>query len=69
MIRISKTEKEYLLSKGYKWSDHIHKTHSNSGITYYATEDKRLLKELKNYRQSRIISSYGNYTDKKKKNN
>lgn len=60
MIRISKSEKEYLLSKGYGWGEFLHKTHSNAKSTYYATEARNLLNDLNRYRKSRIIKTVGN---------
>ena len=39
MIKITKSEAEWLLKNGFKYSEHIHKTHTNHP-TYYVTEGK-----------------------------
>lgn len=55
MIIINKDEKDYLLSKGYKFCDHIHKTvGSGKNKTYYATESSGLMKDLFKYRELRL---------------
>ena len=56
MIRISKTERDYLESKGFGFPYYLHRTfgkHKN----YYATEDPRLMKVLYNFRKRSIIKT------------
>ena len=55
MLIINKIEKDYLISKGYKFGSHIHKTiGGGKNKTYYATENQKLLKDLEYYRNSQI---------------
>ncbi|MBQ0035603.1 MAG: hypothetical protein KBT35_01660 [Firmicutes bacterium] len=57
MIKITKSEMEYLLSKGVPYHENgISVTHSNSGKTYYLTETNRNLKLLGEYSKSRVRS-------------
>lgn len=51
MIKITKNEKDFLVSKGMKFGDMLHRTYSGH-TTYYATEDPRVLKLLNNYNDS-----------------
>ena len=56
MIRISKTERDYLESKGFGFPEFLHRTfgkHKN----YYATEDRKLLKVLNDFRNKSIIKT------------
>lgn len=53
MIKINKNEVDYLLSKGFKFPDHLHKTHT-SHPTYYVTENKAY-EALKKYRESMLV--------------
>lgn len=49
MIKIDKKEVEWLISRGAKWGEDIHRTYSKHK-TYYLTESKlnmKLLKELR----------------------
>ena len=58
IVKISKQEMEYLVSKGLKFGTRsegdIHRTYSNVK-TYYLTETPYALKLLNNYRTSRIV--------------
>lgn len=51
MIQINKSEVQYLLDKGYKFGEMLHKG-AGKVKRYYATEDYRLMRELKKYRDS-----------------
>jgi hypothetical protein len=53
MIIITKREKDYLESLGYKFGNNnvLHKTYSKHP-TYYATEKKDVLKALENFRKN-----------------
>jgi len=53
VIKINKNEVDYLLSKGFKFPDHLHKTHT-SHPTYYVTENKAY-EALKKYRESMLV--------------
>ena len=56
MIRISKIERDYLESKGFGFPEFLHRTfgkHKN----YYATEDRKLLKVLNDFRNKSIIKT------------
>ena len=56
MIRISNDEMRYLRTKGFNFSEDLHKTYSGSkNNRYYATESKPLLKILDQYRASKIV--------------
>lgn len=56
IVKISKKEMEYLVSKGLKFGNggDLHKTISNVK-TYYLTETKYAMKLLNEYRKSRIV--------------
>jgi len=55
LIKISKDEMEFLQTKGYTFPSDLHKTYSgNKNNRYYATEDKKLLRDLEWYRRDRI---------------
>lgn len=49
MIKISKNEKDYLLSKGCQWFEDIHA--STTRKHYYATESSKVIKLLKQYKK------------------
>lgn len=51
MVQINQNEVKYLVSKGYQFGDMLHRCAGKSK-TYYATEDRNLLKDLKTYRNS-----------------
>ena len=56
MIKISKEERNYLESKGFGFPHYLHRTfgkHKN----YYATEDRKLLKVLNDFRNKSIIKT------------
>lgn len=57
MVKITANEKDYLISKGCKWGEEVHRTFSNKK-TYYLTESPRLLKMLDNYRKKTIVESH-----------
>lgn len=52
MIKISKSECEYLLETGAKWGDDLHHTYTKHK-TYYMTESKRNMNKLNKYRNYR----------------
>lgn len=54
MIQITKEEKDYLVSKGFKYGNDIHKTYTHNPH-YYASEYRALLNELYKYRRKRIV--------------
>lgn len=54
MVSISKNEALYLASKGAKYKEIIHRT-IGVGHKYYMTEDKYWVKQLNNYRESRVV--------------
>ena len=45
------------MSRGWKWQKHSHRTYS-SACKKYATEHKKLIEQLEEYRKKRIISTY-----------
>lgn len=47
---------EFLVRKGFKWGDDIHRTNSNRH-TYYATESRAIKTTLENYRKNKTISA------------
>lgn len=49
MIKISKKECDWLVSKGAKWHDDVHRTYAKHK-TYYMTESKRMLGLLEELR-------------------
>lgn len=53
IVLITKSEMEYLVSKGYRWQDDIHRTYSRHH-KYYATESEKLTKDLLILRESKI---------------
>lgn len=53
VIKINKAEVNYLLSQGFNFPEHLHKTHS-SHPTYYVTENKAY-KSLLKYRESLLV--------------
>jgi len=53
VIKINKDEVNYLLSQGFNFPEHLHKTHT-SHPTYYVTENKAY-KALKEYRESLLV--------------
>lgn len=53
IVLITDKECEYLLSKGWKWRDHIHRTVSGANKKY-ATENYRLMQDLENFRSQSI---------------
>lgn len=53
IVLITDKECEYLLSKGWKWRDHIHRTVSGANKKY-ATENFRLMQDLENFRSRSI---------------
>lgn len=56
MIKITKTERNYLESKGFGFPEFLHRTfgkHKN----YYATEDKKLMRVLNDFRKGKIVYS------------
>ena len=59
IVKISKKEMEYLVSKGLKFGTNsegdLHKTISNVK-TYYLTESKYAMRLLNEYRKSRIVA-------------
>lgn len=53
IVLITKSEMEYLVSKGYRWQTDIHRTYSRHH-KYYATESEKLTKDLLVLRESKI---------------
>lgn len=53
VIKINKDEVNYLLSQGFNFPEHLHKTHT-SHPTYYVTENKAY-KALQKYRESLLV--------------
>ena len=45
---------EFLVKKGFKWGDDIHRTNSNRH-TYYATESRAIKTTLENYRKTKQL--------------
>ena len=58
MIKINKQERDYLESKGFGFPEFLHRTYGKHK-KYYATEDKKLLKILNNFRNKSIDKSVG----------
>lgn len=56
IFTITKSEMEFLVRKGFKWGDDIHRTNSNRH-TYYATESRAIKTTLENYRKNKTISA------------
>ena len=56
MIKISKTEKDYLLSKGCNWYDDIHA--STTRRHYYATASPKVQTLLDEYKKNTTISRF-----------
>lgn len=56
MIKISKTEKDYLLSKGCNWYDDIHA--STTRRHYYATASPKVKTLLDEYKKNTTISRF-----------
>lgn len=57
VIIITKKEMEYLESNGCLWEEELHHTLGKSKKkTYYATETRKVLNLLSNYRKSRITN-------------
>lgn len=54
MIKISKNEKDYLLSNGCKWHIDIHA--STTRRHYYATESPKVKKLLNRYKEQTIAT-------------
>ena len=52
IVSISNDECNYLLSKGWKYKSHLHKTYSSANKKY-ATPNPDLLKDLEEYRKNR----------------
>lgn len=60
MVKITKTEMNYLKSQGFKNQEDIHKTvGSGKKATYFATESHKVLDSLEKFRQSRIVNIEG----------
>ena len=57
LVRITKKEMEYLESNGCIWEDELHHTiGKGKKKTYYATESRKILNLLSNYRKSIITN-------------
>ena len=56
MIKITKSEKDYLLSMGCKWHDEIMTSYKHRH--YYAVESYRVLSMLRKYREDQIVKRY-----------
>lgn len=56
MIKISKSEKDFLLSKGFKWHEDI--TTSYKRRHYYAVESREVLMLLRKYREDNVVERY-----------
>ena len=54
MIKINEKERDYLLGKGFKFGDDLHRTFSHHKH-YYVTERPKLLNILNSYRKSVTI--------------
>ena len=54
MIKISKTEKDYLLSNGCEWYDDIHA--STTRRHYYATASPKVQRLLDDYKKKTTVS-------------
>ena len=50
MIKINENERDYLLSKGFKFGDDLHRTFSHHKH-YYVTERQKVMSVLNNYRK------------------
>ena len=53
MIKINKNERDYLMSKGFKFGNDIHRTYTHHK-QYFVTEKPKLLNVLENYRKQQI---------------
>ena len=53
MIKISKNEKDYLLSKGCQWFEDIHA--STTRKHYYATESSKVNMLLEQYKKNTTV--------------
>lgn len=58
MIVITKKERDYLVSRGFKPVYDIHRTYGHHKH-YYATEREKLLQALWDYRDGNTIQSVG----------
>ena len=57
LVKITKKEMEYLKSNGCVWEDELHHTiGKGKKKTYYATESRKILNLLSNYRKNRITN-------------
>ena len=54
MVKITKSEKDYLLSKGCRWHKEIMASYTRRH--YYAIESQKVIDLLNQYRDSVIIS-------------
>lgn len=63
IVLITDKECEYLLSKGWKWRNHIHRTVSGANKKY-ATENYRLMQDLEKFRSRSIKET--THTNKRK---
>lgn len=53
IIQITNDECEYLLSRGWRWKEHLHKTYSAANKKF-ATENYKLLRDLEKYRRRKL---------------
>ena len=55
MIKISKKQRDYLVSKGAKYGVDIHPTGSHHSRAYYLTTNRKMMELLSDY-ETRLIS-------------
>ena len=55
MIKISKKQRDYLVSKGAKYGTDIHRTGSHHSRAYYLTTSRKMIDLLSDY-EARLIS-------------
>lgn len=60
MIQITKGEMEYLVKRGYKFEETIHRSHSDTrnGNHYWMTTDYKPMRDLEKYRKKHVVETY-----------
>jgi TfoX/Sxy family transcriptional regulator of competence genes len=56
LIKITKSERDYLEGKGFGFPYYLHRTFGKHK-KYYATEDKKLMMELNYFRNKSVVST------------
>lgn len=56
IIQVNNKECNYLLNKGWKWREDIHRTYSGANKKY-VTENRKLLRDLAMYRKNQLTKT------------